>query len=85
LIGRRVGRARENLEAVQAWEGEGSTATRNVRNRLRGAVATLEDSAKERPARKSTRKSAQRQKSASKLGRRTVSELHAPSTRAQRS
>ncbi len=84
LIGRRVGRARENLEAAWAWSGEGSTAARNARLRAPKATATLEDSARTRPSRKSTRKSAERSKSGSKLGRRTQREHPAPSARAAR-
>jgi hypothetical protein len=84
LIGRRVGRGQENLEAVLAWKGEGSTAARNVKRRTSGMTATLEDSAKDRPSRKSTRKSKNRQKSASQLGRATKRARHTPSARARR-
>jgi hypothetical protein len=84
LIGRRVGRARKNLEEVLAWTGEGSTAARNVKRRTSGMTSTLEDSAKDRPSRKSTRKSENRQKSGSKIGRRTKREHHAPRARATR-
>ena len=84
LIGRRVGRARENLEAAWEYSGAGSTAARNTRLRTNRAAVTLEDSQKTRPSRKSTRKSANRQKSGAKLGRRTQRELHAPRARAMR-
>lgn len=84
LIGRRVGRARKNLEEVLAWTGEGSTAARNVKRRTSGMTSTLEDSAKDRPSRKSTRKSANRQKAGSKIGRATKRAHHAPRSRASR-
>jgi hypothetical protein len=105
LIGRRVGRAHENLlraarrprEQRDLWvdtslpgvsetdrkAGGGSTAARNTKLRLRGMGYTLEDSAT-KPSRKSTRKSANRAKSGSKLGRRQRSKLHAPKARATR-
>jgi hypothetical protein len=84
LIGRRVGRARSNVEAAWAFSGPGSTAARNTRLRTNRAAVTLEDSQQTRPSRKSTRKSANRQKSGSKLGRRAKRELHAPGARAAR-
>lgn len=106
LIGRRVGRSRENLERTaekparaDSWvdtslpgvsatdrkAGGGSTAARNVRLHARRASATLEDSARERPSRKSTRKSANRQKAGAKLGRAKKRAHHSPSARARRS
>ena len=84
LIGRRVGRARENVEAAWAFSGPGSTAARNTRLRANRAAVTLEDSQRTRPSRKSTRKSANRQKSGSKIGRRVKRELHSPGARAAR-
>jgi hypothetical protein len=47
-----------------------ATAAHNTRLRSDRAAVTLEDSQKTRPSRKSTRKSANRQKSGEKLGRR---------------
>jgi hypothetical protein len=84
LIGRRVGRARENVWAAWAFSGPGSTAARNTRLRTNRAAVTLEDSQQTRPSRKSTRKSANRQKSGTKLARRTKRDLHAPGARAAR-
>jgi hypothetical protein len=84
LIGRRVGRARENVEAAWEFSGPGSTAARNTRLRTNRAAATLEDSQQTRPSRKSTRKSANRQKSGAKLGRRVKRKLYAPGARAAR-
>lgn len=106
LIGRRVGRSRENLlraaarpekQRRDAWTdtslpgvsetdrkaGGGSTAARNTRLRTTRASVTLEDSAT-KPSRKSTRKSANRQKGGGKQQRRQKQALHAPSTRARR-
>jgi hypothetical protein len=50
--------------------------------RARKASAALEDSAQDRPSRKSTRKSANRTKQGSQLQRRKVRETAAPSARA---
>lgn len=72
------------VSATDRKAGGGSTAARNVRLRARRAGATLEDSARTRPSRKSTRKSANRQKAASKLARKAKRKLHAPSARARR-
>lgn len=108
LIGRRVGRSRENLlraaerpEKISrdVWTdtslpgvsetdrkaGGGSTAARNTSLRARKATVTLEDSAQARPSRKSTRKSANRQKSSGKVERVMRRKKHAPSARARRS
>jgi len=84
LIGRRVGRAKENVEAAWAFSGPHSTAARNTRLRTNRAAVTLEDSQQTKPSRKSTRKSANRQKSGSKIGRRVKRQLHAPGARAAR-
>jgi hypothetical protein len=73
------------VSATDRKAGGGSTAARNVRLRARRATATLEDSALERPSRKSTRRSANRQKSGAKLGRKKKRAHHAPSARARRS
>jgi hypothetical protein len=63
--------------------GGGSTAARNTKLRQRGMGYTLEDSAR-KPSRKSTRKSANRAKSGSKLARRQRARTHAPKARAMR-
>lgn len=84
LIGRRVGRSKENLEEVLAYTGEGSTAARNAKRRTSGMNVTLEDSVKDRPTRKSTRKSKNRQKAGSLIGRATKREHHSPRARANR-
>jgi hypothetical protein len=68
--------------ATDRRAGGGSTARRNTRQRVPRAVATLEDSARDRPSRKSTRKSVNRAKQGSKLRRRKVREVHAPGARA---
>jgi hypothetical protein len=70
--------------ATDRKAGGGSTARRNTRRVARRATATLEDSARDRPSRKSTRKSANRAKQGSKLRRRKVRELRSPSARAAR-
>jgi ribosome-associated translation inhibitor RaiA len=93
IIGRRVGRAVENLAraadrpekrrrdtpvdtALPGWSatdrraGGGSTAARNTKLNTAKTTSTLEDSAKNRPSRKSTRKSANRSKRDSNLRRR---------------
>jgi hypothetical protein len=63
--------------------GGGSSAARNTKLRTRGMGYTLEDSAR-KPSRKSTRKSANRAKSGSKLSRRQRRSAHAPKARATR-
>jgi hypothetical protein len=70
--------------ATDRKAGGGSTAARNAKLRARRASVTLEDSARSRPSRKSTRKSANRQKAASKIGRTKKRAHHAPSSRAHR-
>ncbi len=72
------------VSASDRKAGGGSTAARNVRLRARRASVTLEDSARPRPSRKSTRKSANRQKAASKLARKAKRAHHAPAARARR-
>jgi hypothetical protein len=63
--------------------GGGSSAARNTKLRLSGMGYALEDSAV-KPSRKSTRKSANRAKSGSKLARRQRRKTHAPKARAKR-
>jgi hypothetical protein len=84
LIGRRVGRSRDRLQETWEWEGRGPTAARNVQLRPRRATVTLEDSATGRPSRKSTRKSANRQKAGSKQARKAKRAQRTPSARARR-
>jgi hypothetical protein len=72
------------VSASDRKAGGGSTAARNVSLRAQRATVTLEDSARPRPSRKSTRRSANRQKAASKLGRKKKRAVHAPSARARR-
>ena len=93
-----VERAAEKPERGDAWvdtslpgvsatdkkAGGGSTAARNVKLRPRRATATLEDSARPRPSRKSTRKSANRSKAASQIARARKRAHHAPAARARR-
>jgi hypothetical protein len=104
LIGRRVGRSKDNLDDVlakgKAREPEGdtsrpgvsatdkkaggrSTARRNVKKATSRATATLEDS-RTTPSRKSTRKSANRQKSATPKQRTVQLASRSPKTRATR-
>jgi hypothetical protein len=108
LIGRRVGRSREQLHRVaerpeklrrDAWVdtaqpgtsasdrkvGAGSTARRNTKLNVSGMTSMLEDSAQDRPSRKSTRRSAGRAKRDTGLRLRATSRAHAPGTRARRS
>jgi hypothetical protein len=101
LIGRRVGRAPENLErvlesaeqvdtsaprrsATDRRAGGGSTARRNVKRNVSGMSATLEDSARDRPTRKSTRKGSQGSMSDTGLRLRQTRATAAPSARARR-
>ncbi len=91
-------RAAEKPERADAWvdtslpgvsatdrkAGGGSTAARNVQLRARRATVTLEDSARPRPSRKPTRKSANRSKAASQIARARKRAHHAPSSRARR-
>lgn len=79
-----VDTSRPGVSASDRKAGGGSTAARNVRLRARRASATLEDSARARPSRKSTRKSANRSKAASKLARAKKRAHHTPSARARR-
>jgi hypothetical protein len=63
--------------------GGGSSAARNTKLRRSGMGYTLEDSAR-KPSRKSTRKSANRAKSGSKLARQQRRKIRAPKARATR-
>ncbi|WP_437769565.1 hypothetical protein WMF27_07710 [Sorangium sp. So ce281] len=77
-----VDTAAPGQSATDRKVGGGSTARRNTMRRARKATATLEDSAQDRPSRKSTRKSANRAKQGSKLQRRAVQQATTPSARA---
>ena len=106
LVGRRVGRARRNVERAASRPekrrrdvfidtaapgvsetdrkaGGGSSAARNTKLNRAGMGYTLEDSAR-RPSRKSTRKSANRAKSGSKLARAQRRKIRSPKARATR-
>ncbi|WP_437587826.1 hypothetical protein [Sorangium sp. So ce1000] len=77
-----VDTAAPGRSATDRKVGGGSTARRNTMRRARKASATLEDSAQDRPSRKSTRKSANRAKQGSQLQRREVRRAATPSARA---
>jgi hypothetical protein len=62
--------------------GRGSTAARNTLARAPKATAMLEDSAKTRPSRKSTRRSANRTKQGTELTHKTTMKNVSPSARA---
>ncbi len=61
-----------------------STAARNFKRRTGRATAALEDSAKARPSRKSTRGSVNRAKQGNKLARRQTRRVSSPKAKAQR-
>ncbi|WP_438006577.1 hypothetical protein WME89_49745 [Sorangium sp. So ce321] len=77
-----VDTAAPGRSATDRKAGGGSTARRNTLRRAPKATAALEDSAQDRPSRKSTRKSANRAKQDSKLRRRQVRQAATPSARA---
>jgi hypothetical protein len=60
------------------------TASRNTKLNRRGMTAALEDSATGKPSRKSTRRSQNRAKSGSQIGRATKRKLSSPKSRASR-
>ncbi|MGZ3420634.1 MAG: hypothetical protein ACXVEF_10440 [Polyangiales bacterium] len=84
-IDRRVGRSRANVEHLHGERiaEHGHTARRNMMLNTRKATAMLEDSAKDRPSRKSTRRSANHAKP-NQLTRRTQRALRRPEARAER-
>jgi len=107
VIGRRVGRARVNLDsalerpeklrrdayvntaevgrsATDRKAGGSVSARRNARKSADGMVSTLEDS-RDKPSRKSTRRSSNRSLGATQLTRRTKRALATPGARAARS
>jgi hypothetical protein len=77
-----VDTAAPGRSATDRKAGGGSTARRNARKTAPRATATLEDSARDRPSRKSTRKSANRAKQGNKLRQREVREVRSASARA---
>jgi len=77
-----VDTAAPGRSATDRKAGGGSTARRNTKKAVPRAVAALEDSARDRPSRKSTRRSVNRAKQGSKLRRRKVREVRSPSARA---
>lgn len=79
-----VDTALPGVSASDRKVGLRGTATRNTKLNRRGMVAALEDSATGRPSRKSTRRSANRLKSGSKLGRKTQRALRSPQQKARR-
>jgi ribosome-associated translation inhibitor RaiA len=77
-----VDTAQPRRSATDRRAGGAHTARRNTRGATPRASVALEDSAKDRPSRKSTRKSANRVKSDDNLRQRAVRTTRAPSTRA---
>ena len=80
-----VDTAAPGVSATDRKAGYGSTARRNTKARTTRATATLEDSRQPRPSRKSTRKSANRAKSATNLQKRAVAATTSPGARAAKS
>ncbi|HVT45519.1 MAG TPA: HPF/RaiA family ribosome-associated protein [Thermoanaerobaculia bacterium] len=74
--------AAQETSASDRKAGYGSTARRNTRASTSGATATLEDSRQTRPSRKSTRKSANRAKSATNIQKKVVAATRSPGARA---
>ena len=77
-----VDTSQPGVSATDRKAGYGSTARRNTMARTTKATATLEDSRQDRPSRKSTRKSANRTKSATSIQKRVVSKARSASARA---
>ncbi len=77
--------SRPGVSASDRRAGGGSTARRNSKRNSAGATAALEDSARDRPSRKSTRKSAGRSKRDSNLQRRQTRRTTSAKARASRS
>jgi hypothetical protein len=80
-----VDTAEKGWSATDRRAGGSSTAKRNTKLDNAGMISSLEDSAKKRPSRKSTRKSTNRVKGATQLTRRTQRAVRAPTTRARKS
>lgn len=79
-----VDTAQPGWSATDRRAGGSSTAARNTKLSTTRAAAALEDSAEDRPSRKSTRKSANRQKQDGNLRQRQTRAANAPKTRAVR-
>lgn len=79
-----VDTARPGVSATDRKAGYGSTARRNTRLSDAKVTATLEDSAQDRPSRKSTRKSANRGKRDVALRQREVAETRSPAARSRK-
>jgi hypothetical protein len=77
-----VDTAKPGVSATDRKAGGGSTARRNTKARTSKATATLEDSRRTRPSRKSTRKSANRTKGGTNLEARSVRRARSPKRRA---
>jgi hypothetical protein len=80
-----VDTAAPGVSATDRKAGYGSTARRNTKARTPKATATLEDSRQPRPSRKSTRKSANRAKSATNIQKKVVAATSSPGARAAKS
>lgn len=81
---RPVDTSKPGVAADDRKAGYGHTARRNTKLNTRKATAALEDSVQDRPSRKSTRRSANRQKSATQLTGRTKRAVNSPKARAAR-
>jgi ribosome-associated translation inhibitor RaiA len=79
-----VDTAQPGVSATDRKAGYGSTARRNTRLSDAKATAALEDSAQDRPSRKSTRKSANRGKRDVALRLREVAEARSPVARSRK-
>jgi ribosome-associated translation inhibitor RaiA len=79
-----VDTALPGVSATDRKAGGGSTARRNSKRNAARASFALEDSASDRPSRKSTRKSANRAKPDNNLARRQLRKVRSPSARAAR-
>ncbi|WP_437737480.1 HPF/RaiA family ribosome-associated protein [Sorangium sp. So ce1335] len=80
----RVDTAQPGWSSTDRRAGGSSTAARNTKLNTSRAAATLEDSAADRPSRKSTRKSANRQKQDNNLRQRQTRAARSPKARAAR-
>jgi len=76
--------AQPRLTETDRRVGAGSTAARNTKQNMEGMTSTLEDSAKLRPSRRSTRRSANNAKRDGNLRIRQVNRVHSPPARASR-
>ena len=78
-----VDTAQPGVSETDRRAGGGSTARRNTRGRTPKATVMLEDSATGEPSRKSTRRSANRQKAGENLARRARDKAASPQARAE--